>query len=233
MNEKITVEKGTEERVVKTLCSMCATHCGIDVHVKGNTIVRIEPMKEHPLRRLCIKATAIPDLQYSKDRLLYPLKRFNGDWKRISWDEALDIIIAKLRYLEKRYGPETLTIYYGHEMFVKETLGLQRLFAQAYGTPNIMSAGIMCGLPKILGNTMTCGGDWVHELGRTKCMICWALNSWHSQTVARGTIDGFKEKGVKLITVDPRRTYEAKISDLHLRPRPGTDLALLLAMINY
>lgn len=232
MAEKPVVEKNTEERVVKTLCGMCATRCGIDVHLRGDTIIKIEPMKEHPARRLCVKSQAIPDFQYSKDRLRYPMKRVGNEWHRISWDDALAIIASKLNYLRERYGSESLAIGLGHGPFIKEPLGLARLFAQAHGTPNITGVSNMCGYPKWISNILTFGADTVHELGKTKCMICWALNSWHSQTPARHTIDSFKEKGVKLIVVDPRRTYEAKIADLHLRPRPGTDLALVLSMLN-
>lgn len=225
------VEKSTEERVVKTLCGMCATHCGINVHLRGDVIVKVEPMKEHPVRRLCVKSTGIKDVQYSKDRLLYPLKKVNGNWKRITWDEALDFIASRLFALKEKYGPQTLTLSWGHAQFVKENMGLVRVFAEAYGTPNTCGVSNLCGFPKWIANMLTYGNDTVHELSKTKCMVSWALNSWHSQTPARHIVESFRERGTKLIVIDPRTTHEAKLADLHLAIRPGTDLALLLAML--
>lgn len=222
-----------KERVVKTICGMCQTHCGIDVHVRGNTIVKIEPMKEHILRRLCVKATAITDLQYSKERLLYPLKKVNGSFKRISWDEALDMIISKLTYTKERYGPQALAIEYGHAVFIKESIGLMKTFAEAYGTPNLFDCGNVCGWPTVCGQKVTCGGDYLaYHLGRTHCYVNWGLNAWHSQTAGRFLIERLKEKGAKIIVIDPRTTSEAKMADLHIRVRPGTDLALALALMN-
>ncbi|MDY7035376.1 MAG: molybdopterin-dependent oxidoreductase [Thermodesulfobacteriota bacterium] len=232
MEQKIRVEEGTEERVVRTLCGMCATHCGIELHLRGETIIKVKPNKEHPLRRLCVKSQAIPDLQYSRDRLLYPLKRANGKWYRISWDEALDNIIDKLNLFKEKYGPESLVIEWGHGQFIKESLGLMRCFARAYGTPNMTDVGFMCGIPSLVTHHLTVGEETVAEISRAQCVINWALNSWHSQTPARQLVESFRERGVKLIVIDPRITHEAEISDLHLRPRPGTDLALMLAMIN-
>ena len=220
------------ERKVNTLCSMCATHCGIELTVAGNTIVGVKPMKEHPVRRLCAKATAIPDLQYSRDRMLYPQKRINGKLQRVSWDEAMDTIVTKISYIKQKHGPQSLALYYGHELFVKETLGLMRLFCEAYGTPNQIDAGNVCGWPKFVACAITCGEDHYHEPSRAKLMINWALNNYHSQTPARHLLDGFKERGTKLIVIDTRRTYEAKKADLFLQPRSGTDLAIALAMMN-
>lgn len=222
----------TDERVVKTLCGMCASHCGIDVHLRGNMIVGITPMREHPLRRLCVRALAAPEVHYSSERLHYPLKKVNGDFKRVSWDEALDFIATRLNYIKERYGPEAVATFYGHSQFMKESIGLMRLWAQAYGTPNICTAGCMCAINRSITGRLTFGGDPIHNIGRSRCIVSWGTNDHNSQVPARFIWASMKERGVKIIVIDPRVTYEAKMSDLHLRPRIGTDWALALAFIN-
>lgn len=222
----------TDERVVKTLCGMCASHCGIDVELRGDMIVGITPMKEHPLRRLCVRALASPEVHYSYERLHYPLKKVNGDFKRISWDEALDFIATRLNYIKERYGPEALATFYGHSQFVKDPIGLVRLWAQAYGTSNICDAGSICAVNRMITGHVTFGGDPIPNIGRSKCFISWGTDDQNSQVPARHIWASMKERGVKIIVIDPRLTYEAKISDLHLRPRIGTDWALALALIN-
>ena len=67
-----------QDGIYKTLCPMCATHCGIDLHVKDGIPIKVSPMEEHLLKRLCVKSTAVRDLQQSKERLLYPLRKTNG-----------------------------------------------------------------------------------------------------------------------------------------------------------
>jgi anaerobic selenocysteine-containing dehydrogenase len=76
-------------KVVETVCNMCELRCGINVYVDNGKIVKVEGMPEHPLNTLCVKAQAIPELVYSSERLTSPLKKVDGEFKEISWDEAL------------------------------------------------------------------------------------------------------------------------------------------------
>ena len=222
-----------EERVVKTLCPICATRCGINIHLRGNTIVKVEPMAEHKLRSgLCLKNTALADYQQSKDRLLYPLKRVNGDFIRVSWDEAMDTIVTRLNEIKGRYGPEALTVGLGHGMFVDQTLGLIRRFAEAYGTPNILTAGAICEWPRTAACQITLGFDVHYDIARAECVLFWGLNYHNSVMAGTKVYNQLKEKGVKTIVIDPRVSFEAKRAELYLQVRPGVDLALLLAFIN-
>jgi len=211
---------------------MCATHCGIDLHVRDNMAIKVTPMEEHKLKRLCIKARGLPELHQSRDRLLYPQKKTKQGWQRISWDEAMGIITAKLHMTRRDYGPEALFILFGHAIFNKESIGLLRRFAQAYGTGNIVNAGCLCEHRKLAAGFVTCGEETWHDTPRAKCVLHWGMNIWGAQTPAIALYKGMKDKGQKLIVVDPRVTKEAKLADLYLQPRPGTDLILMLAMLN-
>ena len=221
-----------EKRIVKTLCRMCGASCGIDVHTRGGTITRIARMKEHLYPELCIKSSAIPDLQYSKNRLLHPLKKVNGNWKQISWDEALDTIITKLTYVKERYGPQSTAVMYGHVHIANEISGLMNLFCEAYGTPNFTGVGAVCHLSKELSFKVTVGRMLYPHFGHSKLILSWGQNTWHSGPPTRPLLRSLKGRDVKLIVVDPRRTEMAKMSDLHLQLRPGTDWALALGLLN-
>jgi len=204
----------------------------MDVHLRGDMIVGIHPMQEHPIRRLCVRATAAPDVHYSRDRLQYPLRKVNGSFKRVSWDEALDFISDSLNNIKDKYGPEAVATFYGHSQFVKENIGLTRLWAQAFGTPNIGDAGSICAVNRMIAGGVTFGGDPIHNVGKSKCIISWGTDDHNSQVAARFIWSSMKERGVKIIVIDPRVTHEAKMADLFIRPRIGTDWALALAMIN-
>ena len=100
-----------ETEVIKTSCILCFLACGIDAHVRDGRLVKVEGMAENPLNKgwLCPKGQHLVDYVYSPDRLKYPLKRKNGGWKRISWDEALDTIAGKLQRLKDEYGARALS----------------------------------------------------------------------------------------------------------------------------
>ena len=219
-------------RVVKSLCPMCATHCGINVHIRDNTVIKITPMREHPLKNLCVKSTGIPDMQHSKDRLLYPMRKVNGNFKMISWEEAMEFIIGKLEQIKEKHGPEALALIMGHGLFNKESIGLIRIFAEAFGTPNICSAGPLCEWPRAVGHTITFGASAWHDIGRAGLILEWGIDGWNSTTPARALYNRMKKSGQKLVVIDPRRTHNAKMADLHLRIKPGTDHALMLAFMN-
>ena len=84
---------------IKTLCQGCLYSCGIEAYVEGGKLIKVKGMPEHPVNKgkLCPKGANIIDWVYSPERLKFPLKRENGEWKRISWDEALDTIALKLK----------------------------------------------------------------------------------------------------------------------------------------
>jgi anaerobic selenocysteine-containing dehydrogenase len=84
-------------------------------HVEGGRLVKVEGLSEHPLSRgyLCPRGEALPEWVYAPDRVLYPMKRENGSWKRVSWDEALDFISSKLKEIKERHGAHSLAVFCG------------------------------------------------------------------------------------------------------------------------
>lgn len=224
-----------EEKVVKTDCAMCYHSCGLNVYVRNGKIVKVEGMPEHPLNQgeICPRAQAIPSFVYSPDRLKYPMERKDGGWKRITWDEALDKIAAKLNEIKEKYGPEALAAFCG-------SVGVENLelstfaheFLAAYGSPNFISVESICFRARILARMITFGMYPVEEPEKAQCVVLWGHNPDSSNMpLARYLHKAADDGSVKLIVIDPRRIPLAK-KGLHLQIRPGTDCFLALAALN-
>lgn len=228
--------ESSNEKVVKTACNFCLRSCGINAFVRDGKIVKIEGMPEHPVNRgrLCPKGTAIIDYVYSPNRLKYPMKKVNGEFVRISWDEAMDTIVAKLKETKEKYGPKGLAICQGLIMLAQgiPTYNFIRRVTDVYGTPNFFSVDSMCYRPRFMGYILTLGTRPIADTENAKCIIIWGCNPDASGPVKAWSIADTVKNGAKLIVIDPRRTVMAKRAEIHVQPRPGTDCALALAFLN-
>jgi len=225
------------EQVVKTACQLCMSHCGMNVYLKDGRITRVDGMTEHPVTRgfLCIKGRQAVDYVYSKDRLLHPMKKENGGWKRIGWDEALDTVANKLTHIKERYGAASFGTYVGEALeALIPTGGFTILrFMDVYGSPNLTFAET-CSKVQMQAERLTFG-MWLpccQSPGEAKCVILWGHNRYVSAPGVAQQITAARKKGAKLIVIDPRRTPSAREADIHVQPRPGTDGALILGMLH-
>jgi anaerobic selenocysteine-containing dehydrogenase len=208
--------------------------------VENDRVTKIRPDKDAPLNqgRACIKGISVIEQMYHPDRLLYPMKRIgprgNGKWMRISWDEALDTIAARLSALRSGHGAQCISAITGTGRHLVPYLWR---FTRALGTPNITSAGaLICLGPRKNAGFSTSGAySCVDYYGdqRPECIVVWGANptisgadgelQWYPRECAR--------KGTKFIVIDPQKTELATGNALWLRIRPGTDGALALGIL--
>lgn len=223
-------------QLVKTTCQLCHLGCGMNVYVKKGRIVKVEGMSEHPFNKgvLCPKGEAVIEYVYSPDRLKYPLKKRNDGWQRISWDEALDTIADKMTAVKNTYGAKAFAIGIGMSILLSGsvTVGLIRRFCYAFGSPNCFSVESMCYRCRVISYLLTYGRFRVADPGNSRCIILWGHNPTNSNPVLTESILRGKDKGATLIVIDPRRVPLVKMADIHVQPRPGTDCALILGLIN-
>ncbi|MBA7647809.1 Acetylene hydratase [subsurface metagenome] len=222
------------ERIIKTDCILCVWGCGINAHVEDGKLVRVEGMAEHPLSQgvLCPRGAALADYVYSPDRLRYPMKKVNGSWERLSWDEALDIIAGKLGQLKDEYGAHTLAIFCGSiGVENNELAAFARRFRGAYGTPNFLSVESNCYRSRILAQQLTFGTFLLEEPEKAKCVLLWGHDPDNSKLPLANKLYKALAEGLELIVINPKRTLLAK-RGIHIPIRPGTDCALALAMLN-
>ncbi|MCC6472633.1 MAG: molybdopterin-dependent oxidoreductase [Burkholderiales bacterium] len=232
-------EAPAERREVLTFCHICAGHCAVRVTAVGDTIVDVAPDTESGLaNEQCVVRkgrNSIPEIHGHRDRLLYPMKRAGrrgeGKWQRISWDEALDTVAGRLREIREALGPEYVAVGLGEPKGMEFAFGER--FASAFGTPNVMTPGWMCGVPFALAQNYTFGrGAIPDEEHPAKLIVCWGINPNHtSGSLRRESFSAAMKAGAKLVAIDPRRTDMAALADLWIKPRPGADGALALGVL--
>jgi anaerobic selenocysteine-containing dehydrogenase len=225
---------------VKSICPICGQGCFADVKVKDNKPVTILPLKGSPHPADCPRAGQARDYHDHPMRLNYPMKRVGkrgeGKWERISWDQAMDEISAKLAKIRDKYGPEAVQCMGGSSKGPADAVCWR--WANLWGTPNILFQGKNCGEAPFLAEWATYGNMsdmWgaLPEQGHTMCCIMWGSNPiTRIGNKALRSIDEMKSRGGKLIVVDPKRTELAEMADIWLQVRPGTDGALAYGMLN-
>jgi anaerobic selenocysteine-containing dehydrogenase len=226
--------EGKTSSEVFTFCHLCAAHCSMKAIVQDGKLVDLEPDVESGLHAEQCAVNkgrfTIPEVMQHKDRLLYPQKRVGargeGKWQRISWDEALDTIAGKFNVVKQEFGPESVAFGLG------EPKGLEFAFAQrlasAFGTPTVVTPGWSCGIPKAMAGAFTYGSPVVCDDEHLPALIVmWGSNM--NQTTGgfrRESLERSLEAGAKLIVVDPQKTDVARLADLWIRLKPGSDGAL-------
>ena len=221
------------QEIVKARCNMCHPRCGINAYVEDGNVVKIEGMPEHPWNILCAKGRAIPELVHSPERLVNPLKKVNGAFKEISWDEAFELIAGKLTDIKERYGGRSIVFHVGIPYIGTITEPLIHRWSDLLGTPNYTSGGSLCWLARVLGYSLTVGSNLCPDYdSSTRCVVVWGHNPTVSHPILADHINVLKSRGAKVIVVDPMTTTLAKTADIHACVRPGTDCALALGMLN-
>jgi len=228
----------SEKKVVRTVCGMCNRQsCGMEVTVEDGKVIDIQRNPEYPKHHgtLCVKGYAAKELLYDPHRLKHPMKREGDAWTNISWDEAMSTIAGKLKETKEKYGAESLAVYTGCEQ-LGETSYFVRRFMNVYGSPNVVTVGSMCSVMRNVVDQLTFGGNFRQvDTYNTKLIIMWGANPAASNApyyMDVKTLTEAKDRGAKLVVIDPVLSGTASVADSHVRIRPGTDGALALGMIN-
>ncbi|MGB9616830.1 MAG: molybdopterin-dependent oxidoreductase [Desulfomonilaceae bacterium] len=220
-----------EVKVTPTLCDACGNWCAIKVYTKGDRVWKAEgiPIAGNNMGRMCAKGHGMLHEVYNPDRIRTPLKRVAyGKFEPIPWQQAYKEIGERVKAISEKYGPQSLFWL----QYPEGNEDLTHRFMRALGSPNVFSHGTTCFLPRNIGWWLTIGEakpehDFEHSrfvlfIGRNPAA---GLQLRQLRDLARAA-----EKGARLVVVDPRYSEAAVLSREWIRIRPGTDLALLLAM---
>jgi anaerobic selenocysteine-containing dehydrogenase len=227
---------------VRTACPLdCPDSCSLDVTVERGRVVKIDGADANPTTRkfICAKVRRFGERLYGEDRLLYPAIRKGtkgvGTFIRVTWDEALDAIAQKMMTIRDTIGAEgILPFCYGgsNGLLTQDTTDAQ-LF-RAFGTSRL--ARTVCAAPTGAANKALYGkmpgvtyDDYVHA----RMIVLWGVNPAASGIHLVPFIKEARSRGAMLVAIDPRATSLARQADLHLAPRPGTDLPLALSIHKY
>ena len=219
----------------------CPDACSLEVRVEDGRVVKVDGTRRNPVTDgyICSKVRHLPEHLYGPERILHPARRVgpkgSGEFAEISWDEALDLAAAKMREARERHGGEAiLPFYYGgsNGLLTQETtdarlfyrLGASRLARTVCAAATGRAATGLYG--KMAGVAFT-------DFPLARLIVLWGVNPSASGIHQVPLFQEAQRRGARLVVVDPRRTNLAKKADLHLAPRPGTDLPLALAVIRW
>ncbi len=223
-------------------CPLCEATCGLAIEVDGDRVVSIRGDQADPGSRgyLCPKGTALADLHHDPGRLRRPLIRTGRSWREAGWDEALGLVATKIREVRRRYGRDAVGAYQGNP--TAHSLGLMtfgQLLLRTLKTKNLYSAVSLDTLPHLLAAFSMFGHQLlmpVPDIDRCDLFICLGANPVATHGMGapdvKAKFAAIRERGGRVIVLDPRRTETAERADRHLFLRPGTDAVLLLAMIH-
>ena len=241
MNEPST---STATRKAWRICPLCEACCGLELDVQGDrvTAVRGDEADVFSAGYICPKGVALKDLHEDPDRLRTPMVRRNGELVPATWDEAFEEIERRLPPLLKQHGPDSVALTVGNPAVHKMSLLLYvPRVAKALGTRNVFTASTLDQIPKQLSSGLMFG-HWmsvpVPDIERNDLLVILGANPMASNgsmwTVPdfRGKARALRERGGRIVVVDPRRTETAKIADEHLWIRPGADVFLLLGLVH-
>jgi len=222
----------------------CPDACSVLVTIEDGRATRVEGNPDHPVTRgfLCGKVAKYLDRVYSPDRLLYPMRRVapKGSagpqaFERISWDEALGEIAARLKATAAEYGPESILPFsYGGTLGQIHGTGMDRRFFHRLGASQldrtICSEAGGVALASVTGAKY---GVAPEDYRHSRYIIAWGANIHGTNIHLWPFVEEARRNGAKLVVIDPFRTRTARVADWHLAIRPGTDVALALGLINY
>jgi nitrate reductase (cytochrome) len=226
------------DRWVKGVCRFCGTGCGVMVGVKDNkvTIIKGDP-NNHNKGMLCLKGALLASVVNAPERLTQPLIRKSGKLTPASWDEALDLTASKFKEAIAKGGPKAVGYYGSGQNLTEESYLANKIFKAGLKSNNVDGNPRLCMASAVGGYVTTFGKDEpmgsYDDMDAATCFFIVGSNTSECHPVLFRRLASRKQndKTVKIIVVDPRLTNTARIADLHLAIRPGTDLALLNAMM--
>ncbi|MEO1131347.1 MAG: nitrate reductase [Cyanobacteria bacterium J06639_1] len=232
----------------KTLCPYCGVGCGLEVmpparpgkpthrDSEGRPLWNVRGDRDHPSSKgqVCVKGATIAEA-IDKNRLHYPMMRDSLDepFRRVSWEEALDRIVLKIRTAKVKHGANSICMYGSGQLQTEDYYTAQKLLKGCLGTNNFDANSRLCMSSAVAGYIQSLGSDGppcsYSDLDTTDCAFLIGTNTadCHPIVFNRLRKNHKKNSKTKLIVVDPRRTKSAEAADLHLAIRPGTDIDLL------
>jgi len=231
----IALSRPPSDEIKTSTCYMCACRCGIRVHLQNGQLRYIEGNPDHPVNRgvLCAKGSAGIMNQLSPAKLSKPLKRVGergaGDFVEIEWEEALSIVTERLARIRKE-DPRKLAFFTGRD----QSQSLTGWWASQFGTPNHAAHGGFCSVNMAAAGLYTLGGafwefgepDWEEA----ELFLLFGVAEDHDSNPIKLGLARLKERGAKIVSINPVRTGYSAIADEWIGITPGTDGLLVLSL---
>ncbi len=238
LKENSILECGAPTRTVRTTCAYCGVGCAFEAGVRDGRVVNMMPADNGPSNHghACMKGRFGWTYIYAHDRLKVPLIRRGDQWQEISWDAALDRVAQEFMRIKNTYGTDALATISSSRGTNEENYLFAKFMRCVIGTNDIDNCARVChsatvtGMMEVLGASAATNS--IEDIDRAKLILVVGANPTESHPVVGARIKQAMRRGVPVIVIDPRRTELARLADLHLRLRPGTNVALLNGLGN-
>ena len=234
LTEKEKTYRGTTQTIVQTTCPFCGCGCSICLETRDGHVVRVVPGKESSVNKgtLCVRGSYGCDFVNSPDRLTKPLVKRDNTFEEVSWEEALERVATGFKRVKDERGSDSLAVLGSSKCTNEDNYVLQRFARCVLGTNNIDNGGrLYNSASRIgLGSSLSFSGttNYLSDLEQTELiLVIGADPSSSAPAVGYAIKCAVKQRGVKLLLIDPRRTKLSLFAHLWLRPNVGTDVALL------
>ncbi|HET9629975.1 MAG TPA: molybdopterin-dependent oxidoreductase, partial [Novosphingobium sp.] len=219
---------------VRTTCAYCGVGCGIRATVTGERTVTIKGDPDHPANhgKLCSKGTHLGETVGLEGRLLTPMI---GD-REAPWDEALDLIAARMQATIAEHGPDAVAFYVSGQLLTEDYYVANKLMKGFVGSGNIDTNSRLCMASAVAAHNRAFGEDIVpctyEDLDEADLILLVGSNTAWCHPVIWQRIEAAREtRGTKLVVIDPRRTETAEQADIHVQLAPDGDVALFNALL--
>ncbi len=225
----------TDKKLIPTICPYCGVGCKFYIARQEGRAVGMEYMPDHPVvgGRLCAKGNAALEVLNHPDRLRRPMKKVNGGFEEISWEEALDMVADHLRDACRTGSADHIGFLASAKCTNEENYLFQKL-ARMLGTNNVDHCARLCHAPSVITLARSLGNgamtNPLSDLARSDCIFIIGANPAENHAPAMYWIQEAKDNGARVIVADPRQTPTAWLADDFLRLEPGSDAALLNGM---
>lgn len=236
LEDRSVLTMGLPEQWTRTTCPYCGTGCEMAVGTRGDKIVQVKPVNDAPVNsgHLCVKGRYAFDFVDSPDRVTDPMIRENGEWRKVSWDEAISYTAARLSRLVEANGPDSVAVLGSARATNEENYVAQKFARVVLGTNNVDCCARVCHTPTAAAMKMMLGTGAATnsfndiELART-ILICGA-NPTENHPIPGARIKQAVRNGARLVLIDPRKTELRRYADIHLQLKPGTNIPLFNAL---
>lgn len=237
LEDKTVIERGFPTNWTKTTCPYCGTGCEMNVGVRDDRVVQVKPVMDAPVNygHLCVKGRYAFDFIDAEDRVTEPMIRNNGDWRVVSWDEAIQYTADRLKAIDAEFGKESIAVLGSARATNEENYLAQKFTRVVLGTNNVDCCARVCHTPSAAAMKMMIGTGAMtnsfDDIEKAKTIILCGANPSENHPIPGARIkQAVIKNGTKLIVIDPRQTELTKYADVHLQLRPGTNILLFNAI---
>ncbi|MEW5945967.1 MAG: formate dehydrogenase subunit alpha [bacterium] len=236
--DAIGVAREWELKKVTTTCPYCGCGCQFDLNVKDNAVVKVSSSKKAPVNgiALCVKGRFGHGFINNPERLTEPMIRKNGKSRKASWDEAMELVAERLTEIKGKSGADCVGGLASAKCTNEENYVFQKFMRAVIGTNNVDHCARLCHASTVAGLALAFGSgamtNSIEDIAEAEVILATGTNTTETHPIVALSVKRAVRNGAKLIVVDPRRIPLCDFAAMHLRQKPGTDVAWLNGFMN-